>query len=136
MPFGDRAELHGRFAARFRELFGYAPPPRTLELVSIEAKATAPRARDAAPTRTEARVAAPSPVSRMLSDGAWVDARVVAPGQVENGGQVFAAPEASGTQARIAVRPERVALGTTGGLPCTLRDVIFRGARPEDTRAL
>jgi 5-oxoprolinase (ATP-hydrolysing) len=78
VPFGDRAELHGRFAARFRELFGYAPPPRTLELVSIEAKATAPRARDAAPTRTEARVAAPSPVSRMLSDGAWVDARVVA----------------------------------------------------------
>jgi spermidine/putrescine ABC transporter ATP-binding subunit len=67
-------------------------------------------------------------VAGFLGASNFFDARVVAPGQVEIGGQVFAAPEASGTQARIAVRPERVALGTTGGLPCTLRDVIFRGA--------
>jgi spermidine/putrescine ABC transporter ATP-binding subunit len=67
-------------------------------------------------------------VAGFLGASNFFDARVVAPGEVEIGGHRFPAPEARGERARIAVRPERVALGETGGLPCTLRDVIFRGA--------
>jgi spermidine/putrescine ABC transporter ATP-binding subunit len=71
-------------------------------------------------------------VAGFLGASNFFDGRVVEPGRIEIGDRRFAHPEARarGDAVRLAIRPERVSLGAAGGdgLPCTLRDVIFRGA--------
>jgi 5-oxoprolinase (ATP-hydrolysing) len=67
------------FAARFTELFGYAPPERDVEIESMRVEAFAPPEpppADPPRGRTDRVASAPSatPV-RMLSDGRWCDAR-------------------------------------------------------------
>jgi len=51
LAFASPADLRKAFAERFTELFGYAPPARAIEVVSIEARASA-----AAPARPAARL--------------------------------------------------------------------------------
>jgi spermidine/putrescine ABC transporter ATP-binding subunit len=71
-------------------------------------------------------------VAGFLGASNFFDARVIEPGRIEIGDRQFPHPEARerGGAVRLAIRPERVSLGAAGGvgLPCTLRDVIFRGA--------
>ena len=80
VAFGNERELDSRFRARFTELFGYAPPARAVEVVSIRCEAVAAHAR----TQSVA-VPAPSPRAtapdhaqrstvRLLVDGATVTA--------------------------------------------------------------
>ena len=89
VPFGDRGELRDRFSARFRALFGYAPPQRAIEVVSIEAKATVARTGQSASqdraTAAAAAAAAAARAGRMLSEGAWGEARVLARGALAAG---------------------------------------------------
>ncbi|MEY2715439.1 MAG: Acetophenone carboxylase gamma subunit, partial [Planctomycetota bacterium] len=74
---GTADELRGRFQLRFRELFGYDAPPRAIEVVSVEARAslaaaTRERVEPAArPTRGSTRKI------RMLSEGEWCNATIL-----------------------------------------------------------
>ncbi|MCX5651543.1 MAG: hydantoinase B/oxoprolinase family protein [Planctomycetota bacterium] len=78
VPFGSADELRARFVERFRALFGYAPPARAIEVVSIEARVSAPQpARESQPPSAPA-TGAPTRHARILSDGEWLDARVLA----------------------------------------------------------
>ena len=43
VDFGDEATLESQFRARFLELFGYAPPARAIEVVSLRTRAIASR---------------------------------------------------------------------------------------------
>jgi 5-oxoprolinase (ATP-hydrolysing) len=79
---GTVDELCVRFQQRFRELFGYDAPARALEVVSVEARASAitpPSAvqrgpEDEFPARDRQPVARSV---RMLSEGAWSEASVL-----------------------------------------------------------
>jgi len=85
VPFGSADELRARFVERFRALFGYAPPARAIEVVSIEARVSAPKpTRTSAPTPVPA-TRAPTRHARMLTDGEWLDASVLARGTLAAG---------------------------------------------------
>jgi len=111
---GTIEELRARFAARFHELFGYTPPPRAVEVVSLTARAAAPagdarrattagadRARDggttttavtsAPATSTASNASTTAPAARhapILSEGARADAAVLARGALAPGATV------------------------------------------------
>jgi 5-oxoprolinase (ATP-hydrolysing) len=77
---GDVDTLRTRFDARFRELFGYAPPERAIEVVSVEARVAA-RERIAAAGREDSVAARPSnapSIARILTEGRWLDASLYA----------------------------------------------------------
>ena len=106
---GSVDELRTRFAARFHELFGYTPPARAVEVVSLTARAAAPAgdahgattaevdcARDAgvpatSPASSTASPSTTAPAARhapILSEGARADAAVLARGALAPGAAV------------------------------------------------
>ena len=81
VPFGSPAQLVDRFKARFRDLFGYAPPARAIEVVSLEARVSAPWGSEHASAHAAGRPSSARPESlgttQMLVRGAFVDARLL-----------------------------------------------------------
>jgi 5-oxoprolinase (ATP-hydrolysing) len=89
VPLGDEATMTAAFRARFERLFGYAPPPRAIEVEAVRVEvesdaattwADTPRGRD-----TACEEHAPQ---RMWSAGAWHVARVLNRAQVAAGATV------------------------------------------------
>jgi 5-oxoprolinase (ATP-hydrolysing) len=78
VPFGERDEMRARFATRFRALFGYAPPARAIEVVSIEASAAASREHEGPSDARESTAPTRIRSARMLSGGEWTEASVIA----------------------------------------------------------
>ncbi|MEY3144009.1 MAG: hypothetical protein RLY21_2502, partial [Planctomycetota bacterium] len=78
VPFGSTDQLRGRFVERFHALFGYAPPARAIEVVSIEARVSVPPPTSRSPTSSPSATGAPTRHARIQSDGEWLDARVLA----------------------------------------------------------
>jgi 5-oxoprolinase (ATP-hydrolysing) len=91
--------MRARFIERFRELFGYEPPPRAIEVVSVEATAwaaawAAASAAVSAPAHAAGDSAATSsqdgaPTQSMLSEGERVDARSIERGSLREGDLVL-----------------------------------------------
>jgi len=85
LAFAGVADLRRAFAARFAELFGYAPPARAIEVVSIEVRASAARTeREAVAEATVAGAPAPAR-TELVSEGRRCEAvrlvrRQLAPG--------------------------------------------------------
>ncbi len=81
VAFGSERELDMRFRARFLELFGYAPPARAVEVVSIRSEAVAANAHatpapapSTASTRAPNTEPAPSATVQILIGGAHATA--------------------------------------------------------------
>ncbi|MFM7259000.1 MAG: hydantoinase/oxoprolinase family protein, partial [bacterium] len=87
VPFaGTRADVDAmreRFVQRFTELYGYAPPARSIEVVSLECRALADLSRASAmserstsanPSDHGANAAIPDTKLRILSEGVWGEA--------------------------------------------------------------
>jgi 5-oxoprolinase (ATP-hydrolysing) len=78
VQYGTASDMRDAFMRRFREIFGYAPPARAIEVVSVEARSAA--AATALPPDLAPLHAAPAAQepARILSEGAWTEARVIA----------------------------------------------------------
>jgi 5-oxoprolinase (ATP-hydrolysing) len=78
VPFGSSDVLKQRFRERFCALYGYPPPDRAIEIVSIEARVAA----SIAPTPQPCATAPAAPITprstRMLSHGSWCNAPIMA----------------------------------------------------------
>ncbi|MEY5031837.1 MAG: hypothetical protein RL354_868, partial [Planctomycetota bacterium] len=95
VPFASADDMRARFMERFRALFGYEPPPRAIEVVSLEATAWA-AAWAAAPAQAHAAGKSDAtssqdgaPTQSMLSEGERVDARSIARGSLREGDLVL-----------------------------------------------
>ncbi len=87
VPFSDAASMRDAFRTRFEALFGYAPPARAIEVVTVEARVAA-RMEAAHAARHDASGEATGASIRMMSEGMACEARVLARAALREGTRV------------------------------------------------
>ncbi|MEY5060883.1 MAG: hypothetical protein RIS45_804, partial [Planctomycetota bacterium] len=85
VPFGTADALRADFTRRFAETFGYQPPARAIEVVSIEARSAAAATALATEPAERATGERERASVRILSEGGWTDARVFTRGALARG---------------------------------------------------
>jgi len=129
---GDADTLRTRFEIRFRALFGYAPPQRAIEVVSVEARVAArkPRAAAGHEAATRARPASPPGTARMLTEGRWLDASLHARPALAAGDAVHGPAVVTDAGETVVIdRSWRATVDASGDLVASR--AVPRGARAE-----
>ena len=136
VPFaGTHADIDAmreRFVGCFIELYGYQPPARAIELVSLECRALA---RSCAPTQVQematprdARRQPPGTAPRIYSEGTWSDAAVLMRAALQPGDHIEGPAIVTDAGETVVIdRSWRAFVDASG-------DLVAERTRPADTR--
>ncbi|MCE2884169.1 MAG: hydantoinase B/oxoprolinase family protein [Planctomycetaceae bacterium] len=129
----DIDAMRERFIRRFLELYGYQPPARAIEVVSLEcralARSRAPSVTHAIATPRDARPGSPTAAARIYSEGMWSEAVTITREALQPGDRIEGPAIVTDAGETVVIdRSWRATVDPSG-------DLVAGRARPASSRA-